>query len=161
MSNPRTDVVRAASRRVRDDPTTDQYDADSLFVARYDAIRAYDAAHPPKCEHGCVIDPPTVRCSECDKSAPPPVGADPPWRDDMKNELHKFGITRGSATEIARAVLRVAVAHLTDDAVVEAAIEVWFTKSDKILLAGYKYRFTEDMRAALAAAGKALLGDGR
>lgn len=137
-------------------------------------------ADPPQAGH-CSDCPTWDLCSQrgCPRRKDPQatIGGDPPARDSEMVESylgaffdHALKTSPNSATAIngrnaalvlVAAVrdetLRIAAAHLTDDAVVDALLVEWYVIRPEGLRPTHHER--KKMRAALAAAGKAWLGD--
>lgn len=122
-----TDARRIAARAAYDGTQNGHFF--DLCYAVCAAMIDYDAAQPQPREEVVQHSGQTR-----DKSAAPLVGADP----------------------LGLAVLRVAVAHLTDDAVVEAARDAY---CDDIGIHLARVISPKAIRAALAAAGRALMGE--
>lgn len=148
-----------------------------------DAMLAYDVAHPQP-EPRKEVVPHEPEPVPDHKSAAPLVGADPPpaYRVELASDgcpecrhgtywcivgpdgvaLGTDYFDKGEAEELAEMLTDAwhagragAVAHLTDDAVVEAAIKNWFYAFHESDLTTYR----GSMSAALAAAGRALMGE--
>lgn len=181
--------------------TREDLEEAAIFARRYDAIRAYDAAHPQPQPESEVVHHTNAGANTSageprhDKSAAPLVGADPPpaYRVEPAAAgcqecghgtywciVGPDGVALGTdyfdkeaAEELAEMLTDAwhagrsdAVAHLTDDAVVEEMWEAIYNfRQDPDYWATLLRAFNDPevvesaMRAALAAVGKALLGE--